>query len=165
MTEAYLLKEHLHYSFSLHIWVPLTNFKTQCTLQNTHAHTHHFTNKILSLKSTSIYCIGTYTSNCLLKIWLKRTDTHTHTYAWLLAQTHIHLAVHSFTLTRVFLLHACRNAKKYAIITRMQRKTQLAYLFHQCGTSLLSRDCRITDCTLRHPGAERPLSGYTLATL
>ena len=39
----------------------------------------------------------------------------------------------------------------------MRRYTQLAYLFHQCATGL-SRDSRIADCTVRHPGVERPFS-------
>ena len=36
--------------------------------------------------------------------------------------------------------------------------TQLAYLYHQCATSLLSRDCHIADGTVRHAGVERPFS-------
>ena len=35
---------------------------------------------------------------------------------------------------------------------------QLAYLFHQYAKSLLSTDGRIADCTVRHPGVERPFS-------
>ena len=40
---------------------------------------------------------------------------------------------------------------------------QLAYLFHQCVKSLLSRDSRIADCTVRHPGVSRPFSSYYAA--
>ena len=40
----------------------------------------------------------------------------------------------------------------------MRCYTQLAYLFHQCATSLLSRESRIADCTVRHPGVERLVS-------
>ena len=36
------------------------------------------------------------------------------------------------------------------------------YLFHQCATTLLSRDGRIADCTVRHPGAERPFSSIVM---
>ena len=36
------------------------------------------------------------------------------------------------------------------------------YLFHQCATSLLSRDSRIADYTVRHPGVERPFSSLLL---
>ena len=43
-------------------------------------------------------------------------------------------------------------------LARMRRYTQLAYLFHQCATNLLSRDGRIADCTVRHPGVARPFS-------
>ena len=35
---------------------------------------------------------------------------------------------------------------------------QLAYLFHLYAKSLLSTDGRIADCTVRHPGVERPFS-------
>ena len=42
----------------------------------------------------------------------------------------------------------------------MRRYTQLAYLFHQCATSLLSRDSCIADCTVRHPGVELPFSSF-----
>ena len=35
-------------------------------------------------------------------------------------------------------------------LARRQWYTQLVYLFHQCGASLLSRDGRIEDCTVRH---------------
>ena len=44
----------------------------------------------------------------------------------------------------------------------MRRYTQLAYLFHQCATSLLSRDGRIAYCTVRHPGVERLFSSFHL---
>ena len=33
----------------------------------------------------------------------------------------------------------------------MRRYTQLAYLFHQCATSLLSRDSRVADYTVERP--------------
>ena len=35
---------------------------------------------------------------------------------------------------------------------------QLSYLFHQYAKSFLSTDGRIADCTVRHPGVERPFS-------
>ena len=41
-------------------------------------------------------------------------------------------------------------------LARIRRYMQLAYLFHQCATGLLSRDGCIADCTVRHPGVERP---------
>ena len=40
----------------------------------------------------------------------------------------------------------------------MRRYMQLAYLFHWYAKSLLSTDGRIADCTVRHPGVERPFS-------
>ena len=39
---------------------------------------------------------------------------------------------------------------------------QLAYLFHQCAKGLLSRDSQIADCTVRHPGVERPFSSLIM---
>ena len=72
-------------------------------------------------------------------------DTN-YTYSLLLAHTQ-------------FLFHAYRNVS----LARMQCYTQRAYLFYQCGTSLLSRDGRIADRNVRHPGVERPFSSYSLA--
>ena len=42
----------------------------------------------------------------------------------------------------------------------MRRYMQLAYLFHKRAKSLLIRDSRIANCTVRHPGVERPFSSY-----
>ena len=72
-----------------------------------------------------------------------KTHTHirTYTHAWLLAQTHIHLVARFFSQLQE------RFVYTHAALT------QLAYLFHQCRTSL-SRDCRMADCTVRHPGVE-----------
>ena len=39
---------------------------------------------------------------------------------------------------------------------------QLAYLFHRYAKSLLSTDGRIADCTVRHPGVERPFPSFLL---
>ena len=64
--------------------------------------------------------------------------THTHTYA------HVSLRC----TTPIFL--SCLQERFSC--------TRMAYLFHQCATSLLSRDSRIADCTVRHPGVERPFS-------
>ena len=44
----------------------------------------------------------------------------------------------------------------------MQRYTHLAYLFQLYGTSLMSRDGRIADCTLSHPGIEHSFSSLLL---
>ena len=52
----------------------------------------------------------------------------------------------------IFLFHVYRSVS----LARMRRYMQLAYLLHQCAKSLLSRDSRIADCTVRHPGVERP---------
>ena len=58
--------------------------------------------------------------------------------------------------TNTYFLHVYRSIS----VARMRRYTQLAHLFHQCATSLLSRDGRIADCTVRHPGGERPFSSW-----
>ena len=85
----------------------------------------------------------TNTSRCLLEIWLMMT----HTYAPIPMPTLDCLHKHIF-------LHVYRSV----FLARMWRYTQLVYLFHQCASSLLSRDGRIANCTVRHPGVERPLS-------
>ena len=54
----------------------------------------------------------------------------------------------------IFLFHVYRSVS----LGRMRRYLQLAYLFHQCAKCLLSRDSRIADCAVRHPGVERPFS-------
>ena len=36
------------------------------------------------------------------------------------------------------------------------------YLFHQCATSLLSKDGHITDSIVRHPDMERPFSSLNI---
>ena len=72
--------------------------------------------------------------------WHTHTHTYTHVHSWLLAQTHISSRLQEhFSRTHVA-LHA------------------IAYLSHQCVTSLLSRDGRIADCTVRHPGVKLPFS-------
>ena len=75
--------------------------------------------------------------------------------------THIHTPIPTFDCVaqHIFHFHVYRSVS----LARMRRYTQLVYLFHQCATSLLSRDGRIADCTVRHPGVERPVSSlYTL---
>ena len=115
----------------------------------------------------------THTHPCLFLIL--RVHKHTHTSRGasfislpgaLLLHTHTQVAVywrfvwwwHTYThpypcprlisLHNTFFLHFYRSVS----LARMRRYTQLAYLFHQCMTSLLSRDSFIADCTVRHPG-------------
>ena len=73
--------------------------------------------------------------------WPTHIHTYIHAHAWLLAQTYFF-----FTFTGAFFL------------ARLRRYTQLAYLFHQFATRVLSRDGRIADYTVRHPGVELPFS-------
>ena len=71
---------------------------------------------------------------------MKKTNTYTHLLIPTLdslAQAHIHLVAFFFYIYRSIPL------------TRMQRYTQLAYLFPQCETSFLSRDGRVAECTMR----------------
>ena len=86
--------------------------------------------------------------------------THTHTTSYeleiCLMMTHTHPYPRLVTLQNTYLFHVYRSVS----LARMRRYTQLAYLFHQCATSLLSRDSCIADCTVRHPGVERPWSSF-----
>ena len=54
----------------------------------------------------------------------------------------------------IFLLHVYRSIS----LAHMRRYMQLAYLFHQCAKSFLSRVSLIADCTVRHRCVERPFS-------
>ena len=87
-------------------------------------------------RSASITHTHTRTHTRLVEICLM-TNTHNHAHAWLRCTTHVYRSVS---------------------LSRMRRYTQLAYLFHQCATSLLSRDGRIADCTVRHPSVKRSFS-------
>ena len=95
---------------------------------------------------------------------LPDTHTHTHTHKQLCTgdlfndDAHIRTPLLTFDCVaqHMFLFHVYRSGS----LARMRRYTQLAYLFHQCATSLLSRDSRIADCTVRHPGVERPFSSF-----
>ena len=93
----------------------------------------------------------THTSSCLLEIWLM---THTHTHTHTNTHTHTHLYPRFIACTHIFLLHVYRSV----FLARMRRYMQLAYLFHQYAKSFLSTDGHIADCTVRHPGVERPFS-------
>ena len=77
------------------------------------------------------------------------THTYTRPYPRLIA------------LHNIYFSHVYRSVS----LARMRRYTQLAHLFHQCATSLLSRDSRIADCTVRHPGVERPFSSLVSNTV
>ena len=89
----------------------------------------------------------TQVATCLLEIWLMMT----HTYRPMPTVDCLH--------KHIFLLHVYRSD----FLARMRRYTQLTYLFHQCAASPLIRDGRIADCTVRHPGVERPFSSLKSA--
>ena len=83
---------------------------------------------------------STYPSYYILEIWLILTHTCTPVPTLACLQKHV------VTPRGAFLFHTYRSVS----LTRMLRYTQLAYLLHQCGTSLLSGDCRIADCTVTY---------------
>ena len=127
------------------------------TCVQSYKHTH-ISGRFFYSTSSSAYIIYTHTpththththmhsSSCVLEIFLMiHTHTHTHTHA------------HADCLHKhIFLLHVYRSIS----LARMERYTQVAYLFQQRATSLLSRGCRIADCTVRHPGVERPFLSH-----
>ena len=96
-------------------------------------------------------------------LWCIYIYTHTHTQVAvdgrvMMPDTHIHTPISTLHCLhrRIFLLHVYRSVS----LARMRRYMQLAYLFHQYAKSLLSTDGRIADCTVRHPGVERPFSSF-----
>ena len=92
---------------------------------------------------------------------------HTYTHKQLctgeicLMMIHIPIPTLDCLHKHIFLLCVCRSVS----LVRMRRYTQLAYLFHQCATNLLRRDGHIADCTVRHPGVERPFSSSMCFTV
>ena len=129
-------------------------------MTDTHTHAHPYprldlacTNRQLRarpLKDFQEYFHYRHAISYLPVIWLMMADTHTHTLAWLLTQTH--------TPHGAFFFDTYRSVS----LTCMQCYTQLAFLFHQCGTSFLSKDDRIADCTVRYPGVERPFYSFNI---
>ena len=127
---------------------------------------------IITLPSTaSCVCICMLTHTDTLRHTHRQTPTHAHrphnysrarigvcTGNLLKDDTHIHTPISVLSIDclyrHIFILHVYRSVS----FARMRRYTQLAYLFHQCPTSLLSRDGRIADCAVRHPGVQRPFS-------
>ena len=107
---------------------------------------------VLCSCNRSVVLTYIYKPTCVSSCWLEsevkmiHTHTHPHTHAWLLAQSHIHLVMHSYiTLTRAFPLHTCsvtRNLLTYA--------TTVGRVF------LI--DCPISDYNARHPIPKRPFS-------
>ena len=124
---------------------------------HTHTHTHAYpwsyvcTKTLTHTQDASFISLpgalhDTHTSSYELEICLMMTR-HAHTH------THIH--AHRDGLHKcIFLFHIYRSVS----FARIRRYTQLAYLFHQCATSLLGRDSRIADCTVKHPSVEHPFS-------
>ena len=86
---------------------------------------------------------------------VKITDTHTHTPVCTPTLDCLHK--HTYTSWRVSLLQL-----QELFLYTAAGYTQFDYLFHKCRTSLLNRNCRIADCTMKHPGVERPFSTYDI---
>ena len=93
-----------------------------------------------------------HTSSCVLEICLVMTHIHTPIPILPLKPMPTLDCLHK----HIFLLHVYRSVS----LAGTRRYTQLAYLFHQCATSFISRDCRIADCTVRHPGVELLFFSY-----
>ena len=129
-----------------HTHTPMPTVDLTCAQTHSHISGRFFYS---TPRSTSWHThTHTHTSSYELEICLTMTHTYTHSYPRLVALQNTYF---SSTFTEAFLFHALR------------RYTQLAYLFHQCATSFLSRDSRIADCTKRHPGVERPFSSLKWA--
>ena len=141
----------------LHAYTYLhTQVAVDRTDTHTHAHTHAYSSSCVctnthisgrASNSTSRSASITHTHRQLSTGDLVDDDTHTHTHA---------RARLLFQLFHIFLLHVYTSVS----LACMRRYTQLAYLFHQCATSFLSRDGCIADCTVRHPGVQRPFSSF-----
>ena len=127
-----------------HIHTPMPTLDLTCV--QTHTHTH--TSRGASFKHFQACFHYTHTHKQLCSGYLFNDGTHIHTPIPITLD-----CLHKL----IFLLHVYGSVS----LTRMRRCTQLAYVFHQCATSLLSRDARIADCTLRHPCVELSFSSLT----
>ena len=104
---------------------------------NTHTHTSRGASFIALPVALLLH---THTSSCVLKICLM--------------MIHTPILMIDCVAQNIFLFHVYRSLS----LACMRRYTQLAYLFHQCATSLFSRNSCIADCTVRHQGVECPFS-------
>ena len=115
---------------------------------NTHAWSR--VHKHTSLGAPLLVTFRTAFIACTHKEWSTGdsvdVDRHTNT----LIPTLDCLHKHSYTSWRIPL---SRLQERFPC---MQRYTQIAYLCSHCGTSLLGRDGRITNCIVKHPGVEAP---------
>ena len=124
-----------------HIHTPMPTF--DLTLHK-HTHTSWCASFIALPGAFPLYTrTHTHTSSCVLEICLMMT----HTFIPMPTLDCLHKHISPSRLQERFL---CTHAALH----------QLAYVFHQCATSLLRRDGRSADCTVRHPGVKRPFSSY-----
>ena len=129
------------------------------TRNGRYTHTHPIPTVDLTCTSTHVSCSG------LLLAVPGFLPLHTETCSYVLG---IGLMVTPHTRTLMPTLdslykHTCLlHAYKSVSLTCNQHHTQLAYLFHQCGGILLSRDDLIADCAVRHSGVEGPFSSLLL---
>ena len=106
-----------------------------------------------------IQLIARTTHTCILG---RRVEwkLHIHIHSPVLIPTLDCLHKHTCTSWRVHILHY-----RSVSFTRVQDYTQSVYLFHQCGTSLFSRDGLIAYRTVRHPDVDRPFSSYFICNI
>ena len=123
-----------------------------------HTHTHAWSRALKHTFRGSPFFSSSRSASC--------TYTHNYLY-WKFGwwQTHIHTPILTFDC-----LHKHAYISWYVPLSHLQKRfsymhehfTQLAYLFHQCGTNLLSRVGRIAHCYGgfgRRPGVDLPFSG------
>ena len=110
----------------------------------TNAHTHLECTSYRTSRSATITHTHTHTHTQVAVYWKFGRWWHTHPYPCpgLIACTNIYFF---FSFTGALPLHACLVARNWRP-------------YFNCATSLLSRDSRIADCTVRHTGVERPFS-------
>ena len=120
----------------MHLFMP--------TIDLTCAQTHAHLTRVCYSTSRSAFITPTHTQVAVY--WRFGWWWHTHTHLLIAMSTFDCLHKH------LFLVQAYRSV----FLARLRRYTKLPHLFHQCATSLVSRDSRIADCTVRHLGVERP---------
>ena len=125
-------------------------------MTDTHIHTHMPTLEHTCAQTHSHTSGRFFSSTPRSASW--HTHTHTSSYELEICLTMTHTPIPTFgcVAKHIFLFHVYRRVS----LARVRRYTQLAYLLHQCATSLLSRDCCIASCTVRHPGVEHPFSSF-----
>ena len=87
------------------------------------------------------------------------TQTSSYELETCLMMTHIHTPISTFVCVAKHISLSCLQ-ERFSCTHAALHATGV--LIHQCATSLLSRDSRIADCTVRHPGVERPFFWFLM---